>query len=140
MTSPRQDDAPRPFGGADPTRDIRLPSLPDRPPSVLPREWSDQQPPSPAPATPSPSGASRRTPAGTSSVDLRTDELQPPHGRSRERTLSFVSPDVARGRPRPTVGRTPRPPRRWHWVVLALLPVVVIVVSGLWWLLLLRAA
>jgi hypothetical protein len=40
----------------------------------------------------------------------------------------------------PTVGRTPRRPRRWPWIVLALLAVVVIAVTGVWWLLLLRAA
>ena len=131
----------RPFGAADPTRDIRLPALPDRPPSVLPREWSGMHPPSPTPGVPAPSGAGDGAPAtGTPSVDLQTDELDAPRGRSRERTIAFAAPEMAGGRPTPTVGRTPRRPRRWPWVVLALLPVVVIVVSGVWWLLLLRAA
>lgn len=119
MTSPGQDGAPGMSGAADPTRDIRLPSLPDRPPSVLPRAWA---------------GAQR-----TASAGLQTDELEPPRGRSRERTIAFVTPEMARGRPTPTIGRTPRRPRRWPWIVLALLPLVVIVGSGVWWLLLLRA-
>ena len=138
---PRQDDAARPFGAADPTRDIRLPALPDRPPSVLPREWSDLHPPAPAPGLPAPSRPGDGPAANrASSVDLQTDELDAPRGRSRERTIAFITPEMARGRPMPTVGRTPRRRRRWPWVVLALLPVVVIVVSGIWWFLLLRAA
>jgi hypothetical protein len=135
------DGAPTAFGAADPTRDIRLPPLADRPPSALPREWSGIHPPSPTPETPPPSAAGDGPAAtGASSVDIQTDELDPPRGRSRERTISFVTPEMARGRPMPTVGRTPRRPRRWPWVVLALLPLVVIVVSGVWWFLLLRAA
>jgi hypothetical protein len=139
--SPRPDGASTAFGAADPTRDIRLPPLADRPPSALPREWSGMHPPSPAPDAPAPLTADDGPAAnGTSSADLQTDELDPPRGRSRERTIAFVTPEMARGRPMPTVGRTPRRPRRWPWVVLALLPVVVIVVSGIWWFLLLRAA
>jgi hypothetical protein len=78
--------------------------------------------------------------SGASSADLQTDELVPPRARSRERTIAFVTPEMARGRPTPTIGRTPRRPRRWPWIVLALLPLVVILGSGVWWLLLLRAA
>ncbi len=124
--SPRQDGASTAFGAADPTRDIRLPALPDRPPSVLPREWAGMHPPSPT--------------RGTPSVDLQTDKLDAPRGRSRERTIAFAAPEMAGGRPAPTVGRTPRRPRRWPWVVLTLIPVLVIVVTGVWWLLLLFAA
>jgi hypothetical protein len=123
MTSPGQDGAPPTSGVADPTRDIRLPALSDRPPSVLPRAWAGVQPPRSA-----------------SPADLQTDELAPPRGRSRERTIAFVTPEMARGRPTPTIGRTPRRPRRWPWIVLALLPLVVILGSGVWWLLLLRAS
>ena len=138
--SPRPVDAETPSGVADPTRDIRLPALPDRPPSVLPREWSDLHPPSAASGSPAPSSSGDEPAAhGASAVDLQTDELEPPRGRSRERTIAFVSPEMARGRPMPTVARTPRRRRRWPWIVLALLPLVVIIVSGLWWLLLLRA-
>jgi hypothetical protein len=138
--SPRHDAVGGP-SGADPTRDIRLPAMPDRPPSVLPREWSGMNPPPPVPDVPAPPGADDGAAGrGTSAVDLQTDELDPPFGRPRERTISFVTPEMARGRPMPTVGRTPRHPRRWPWVLLALIPVVVIAVSGVWWFLLLRAA
>jgi hypothetical protein len=154
--SPRQDGAPTAFGAADPTRDIRLPAIADRPPSVLPREWSGVQPPSPQPASPqpaapqpapSPQPASREPsragggPAATRNppVDLQTDDLQAPRP-PRERTIAFASPEAAVGRPTPTVQRKPRPPRRWPWVMVALLPVLVIVVSGVWLFLLLRAA
>jgi hypothetical protein len=137
--SPRPDGAATAFGAADPTRDIRLPALADRPPSVLPQEWSGLQPPAPPPALPEPSRAGDGAPAKRiPSVDLQTDDLRAP--RSRERTIAFASPEAAVGRRTPTVGRRPHPPRRWPWVVLALLPVVVIVVSGVWWFLLLRAA
>jgi hypothetical protein len=142
--SPRQDGASTAFGTADPTRDIRLPALADRPPSVLPREWSGMQPPSPPTASPAPAAAGDAAPAqGNPSVDLRTDDLVAPRATYRtspERTIAFASPEAAGGRPMPTVGRTPHPSRRWPWVVLALLPVLVIVVSGVWWFLLLRAA
>jgi len=139
--SPQPDDASTAFGAADPTRDIRLPAMADRPPSVLPREWSALRPPSPPPAPPAPSraddgGAAKQI----SSVDLQTDDLRAPRSTSRERTIAFASPEAAVGRPTPTVGPRPRPSRRWPWVVLALLPVLVIVVSGVWWFLLLRAA
>jgi hypothetical protein len=72
--------------------------------------------------------------------DEPTDVLAPPHGRPRERTLAFASPEAAPGRPLPTVGRKPRGPRRWPWVVISVLPVLVIVISGIWWFLLLRSA
>jgi hypothetical protein len=136
---PQPDEAGGPSGGADPTRDIRLPAMPDRPPSVLPREWSGLNPPPPAPEVPAPPQADD-VPAGRAAVDLQTDELDPPFGRPRERTISFVTPEHARGRAMPTIGRTPRRPHRWPWILLALLPVLVIVVSGVWWLLLLRGA
>jgi hypothetical protein len=135
--SPRPDGVSTSSGAADPTRDIRLPAMADRPPSVLPRAWSGRQPP-PAPASPraDDGAAERRNPP----VDLQTDDLQAPRLTPRERTIAFASPEAAVGRPNPTVGRKPRRPRRWPWVVLALLPVLVIVVSGVWWFLLLRAA
>ena len=96
--------------GADPTRDVRLVALP-RP-----------GPPAVVPTA----------------VDQETDQLGPPV--VRERTIAFSSPEMAHGRRMPTISRTPRRPRRWPWIVLSLLPVVVIVVTGIWWLLLLRAA
>jgi hypothetical protein len=111
--SPPQDQAATPTGGPDPTRDIRW--------AALPR-------------------LQRPVAAESSAVDQPTDQLDPPFGRSRERTIAFASPEAAVGRPKPTIGRTPRAARRWPWVVLALLPVLVIAGAGIWWVLLLRAA
>jgi hypothetical protein len=116
-------------GGADPTRDIRLPSLPDRPPSILPSQWASAQPP-----------AEKARPVPTSLVDQPTDTLGPPGGRPRECTIAFASPEMATGRPASTVGPTRRRPRRWPWVVLTLVPILVILGAGLTLVLLLRGA
>ena len=116
-------------GGADPTRDIRLPSLPDRPPSNLPPQWASAQPP-----------VEKERPAPRSLVDQPTVTLGPPGGRSRERTIAFASPEMASGRPASTVGPTRRRPRRWPWVVLTLVPILVIVGAGLTLVLLVRGA
>ena len=130
------------FGGPDPTRDIKLPPLPGRPPSVLPPEWT-QAPPSPRPDAPTPDlpgpppGTSVREvrpaparPRATPLVDEPTDELAPPRDRPRERTIAFASPAMAAGRPMPVIGPTSRH-RRWPWVLLTLLPVLVIAGAGI---------
>ena len=96
----------------DPTRDIRWSPLPD----VAAR----------APERPE--------------ADQPTDELTPPPGKPRERTIAFASPEMAGGRPAPTIGPRPRPRRRWPWVVLSLVPIVVIVGAGIALVVLLRAA
>jgi len=101
--------APTPVG-ADPTRDIRWSPLP---------------------------GVAARS-AGRPQADQPTDELTPPRDRPRERTISFASPEMAGGRPAPTIGATPRRRRRWPWVALALLPIVVIVGAGIALVILLR--
>jgi hypothetical protein len=156
---PQHDHAPTALNGPDPTRDIRLPPLLDRAPAAMPRAWaaislgeSAAPPDAPSPDASSPEDDSRPDDSRPDDAALRaqprpsvlpdepTDVLAPPQGRPRERTLSFASPEAAPGRPMPTVGRTPRGPRRWPWVVMALLPVLVIVISGIWWFLLLRAA
>ena len=111
--SPPQDQTSRPSIGADPTRDIRRVALPR---------------------------LKRQAVEANSTVDQPTDQLSPPFGRPRERTIAFLTPDMARGRAMPTVSRTPGRSRRWPWILLALLPVLVIAVSGVWWVLLLRAA
>ena len=103
---PSHDQAARAFGAADPTRDIRLPPLADRPPSAMPQEWASMQP------TPSPATC---------------------HLRGRERDGPLAGPAA------PSVGRTPRRPRRWPWVALTLLPVLVIAGAGIALLVLLRA-
>jgi hypothetical protein len=35
------------------------------------------------------------------------------------------------GRPAPTVGPSPRRPRRWPWIALTLLPIIVIAGAGI---------
>ncbi|MCW2531956.1 MAG: hypothetical protein JWP62_1526 [Blastococcus sp.] len=159
MTDRPHDEPPAPD---DRTRDITLPPLPDRPPSALPREWAGMQPrpSSRTPEVPAPSSegagpapdfsapppdthvvdvaAPTAAPHGTPLVDEPTDQLDPPRGRPRERTLAFAYPEMAGGRPAPTVRPTPRRPRRWPWVVLTLLPILVIVGAGITFLLLLR--
>ena len=111
MTPPR-DDCP---AAPDRTRDIRLPPLPGSSAPVLPAAWT--RPPQVLGNEP-------------------TDRLQRPRD-PREPTLAFSSPEMVH---RPVeavlVGRTPR---RWPWAVLAALPVLVIVVTGIWLLLLLQA-
>jgi hypothetical protein len=148
MTDPPQhDQAPTVFGGPDPTRDIRLPPLPDRAPAAMPREWAASQPAASAPdfsapppdldeieeVAPTARAAPVRPPAAPPRPlpDQPTDELHPPRGRPRERTLAFASPEMAGGRPTPTVSRTPRRPRRWPWVLLTLLPILVITGAGI---------
>ena len=141
MTEPPQHaQAPTAFGGPDPTRDIRLPPLTDRPASAMPREWAQSGPDFSVPPPENPETEVAPRPQPEPVFDEPTDELAPPRGRSRERTISFASPEMAEGRPAPTVGPTPRRPRRWPWIVIALLPVLVIVVTGAWLFLLLRAA
>ncbi|RBY95299.1 hypothetical protein DQ237_14600 [Blastococcus sp. TF02-8] len=135
----------------DRTRDITLPPMPDRPPAVLPKAWEGlhgrvDQPttavPGPAPAPPAaPPQVSREDAVARIEARLlasqRTDELAPPPGPGRrDRTLSFSSPEM-RNRPVEPV-RVGRTARRWPWVLLTLLPIVVIVGAGVTWLLLLR--
>lgn len=132
--------------GADPTRDIRLPPLAERP---LPPLRPDSDAAEPRPTT---SGLQ---------VDQPTDEVVGPPKGVREPTLTFegtsserwaaglaATPDPAWSalppRSGPVVGPRPRPARergrRWPWVVLTLVPLLIIVGAGLWLLLLLRAA
>src|SRR3954452_9466656 len=95
----------------DPTRDIRWSPLPD---------------------------VAARAPERL--VDQPTDELTPPRAKPRERTIAFASPEMAGGRPAPTIGARPRPRRRWPWVGLTLVPIVVIVGAGIALVVLLRTA
>lgn len=149
----------RPQNGApldhDPTRDITLPPLPDRPGPALPREWARFRPTAPAEGTaatpdfssPPPLApnddpdaaqpADAPEPAEVSVLaDQPTDKLNPPP-RPRERTLAFSSPEMSRRPVRPVqVGRSPR---RWPWVVLTLLPILVIAGAAAAWLMLIRA-
>jgi hypothetical protein len=108
----------------DRTRDITLPPLPDRPPPVLPREWAGL-----APAAPAAEEEARRLAKG------RTDEIEQPPAAARERTLAFSSPEM-RHRPIEPV-QVGANPRRWPWVLLTLVPVLVILGFGIAWLVLL---
>lgn len=137
---------PDPRLGTDPTRDIRLPPLAARPLPPL-RPESDAAEPEP-------------TTTGLQ-VDQPTDEVSGPARGAREPTLTFegtnaerwaaglaAPPDPAWSalppRSGPLVGPRARPPRvrgrRWPWVVLTLIPLLIIVGAGVWLLLLLRAA
>jgi hypothetical protein len=138
MTEPPEHE-PSAAPAADPTRDIRLPPLPGRPAPVLPAAWA--RPPG------DPAG---EAPVPASLVDQPTDQWGPPGGVPRHQTLDLP---CAMAPPHGAGGSTPGGPgavsvvvtarrrrRRWPWVVVSLLPVLVIVVTGIWLLLLLRAA
>ena len=154
MTDRTHDDPPAP---ADRTRDITLPPLPDRPPPALPKAWAGLPSPSPldspttavsgpvarpAPPEPQVEQVEEVDPAVEAERRLarsRTDEiLPPPKPAVRQRTLAFSSPEM-RHRPIEPV-RVDRKPRRWPWVVLTLLPILVILASAIGWLILLRGS
>ncbi len=82
--SERSDERPQ-APRADPTRDIRLPPLPDRPASAVPPEWSTYVPaadrPAPreaAPPPPPPPAAAAVDRPSQRSVDEPTDRLASP--------------------------------------------------------------
>ena len=159
--SQRPQDRPRPGTPAleDPTRDIRLPPRPDRPPPAMPRAWAgftgepvsdaaspDFSAPPPAAAPPpavSPSPDTEQAPGtetaapeqparppwGTPLVDQPTDELGKLGAQPRERTLAFSSPEMSQ-RPAGPV-HVARTPRRWPWVLVALLPLLIIAGTGI---------
>lgn len=162
MVGPSERDPQSTSGLADPTRDIRLPPLPGRAGPELPPEWAalrvegDPAAPDPTPAAPSAPDADGTT--AQRLADQPTDQLgQPPQG-DRDRTLTFsgtsaqrwaaghpATPDPAwssvPAAPGPVVAPRQRPERRsrrWPWVVLTLVPILVIVVTGVWLLLLMR--
>ena len=91
--SERSDDRPQSGPRADPTRDIRLPALPDRPASAVPPGWSSYVPAAGATAigTPAP-GAPAADPVGSPSpedVDEPTDRLSSDHP-LRQGTRAFT--------------------------------------------------
>ena len=128
---------------ADPTRDIRLPPLPGTTPPVLPTEWRGRA----VPAAPEPEAVP---------ADQPTDELGTPPAADRERTLTFsgsaaqrwaaghaATPDPAWSAAPPARGPVVAPrarerSRRWPWIVLTLVPVLVIVITGVWLLVLMQ--
>jgi len=127
VTEPPEQQLPTALG-ADPTRDIRLPPRPGGPAPVLPAAWAKAPPEAPAQE---PLAAAPPLP------NEPTDRLQPPP-RPRERTLAFSAPEMVHRPAGPVqVGRSPR---RWPWAVLVALPLLIIVGTGIWLLLLLRGA
>jgi hypothetical protein len=66
----------------------------------------------------------------------RTDEIVRSPAAVRERTLAFSAPEM-RHRPIEPV-RVGSTPRRWPWVLLTLVPLLVILVSGVAWLVLVQ--
>jgi hypothetical protein len=199
MSTPPQD----PAGDAparthdDRTRDIRLPSLPDRPPAAVPAEWQAHVRPAPVEQPAGEEGTPDATAAVSAALppepapprpyalpDEPTDELSSPQ-QVRQQTIAFDAPAAggpeagaadltgrsAPGQDTPGFGAPPfRPPstaapgpggpsygtppssgppergikadrtRRWPWVVLTVLPILVIVLAGLLLVLLLRGA
>jgi hypothetical protein len=152
---PLDDRHPSSQGVNDPTRDIRLPPLPGSTPAALPPEWSAAAQPAPSAvqaSVPEPALPRVHDPVD----DEPTDLLPPPVSPDRQRTLTFDSPagDLGHGLGQPPFGSpgtagpapvlqppapVPAPPaarpdphtRKWPWVLLVLLPLVVIVVAGL---------
>jgi hypothetical protein len=139
VTDPQ--DPPPPSGLADPTRDIRLPPRPGTPGPDFPPEWEALQPAEPPPPDealaelPTDEVASRRPETPDRDPTLTFD------GSARERWAAghAATPDPVWSAASGSVVVTGRRrPRRWPWVVLTLLPLVVIAVSGVWLLLLMR--
>jgi hypothetical protein len=116
----------------DRTRDITLPPLPGRPPPALPQAWAGLRP---APAEEPAQEADPAVEEARLLAGRRTDEMaKPPPAAVRERTLAFSSPEMRHRSIEPV--RVQPKPRRWPWVVLTLLPILVIVGFGVAWLLL----
>ena len=147
---------------ADPTRDIRLPPLPGTAGPGLPPEWealrTDGDRSAPEPTSPRLAAPAADDTTSETLVNQPTDELgRRPEG-VRDKTLTFrgtsaqrwaaghpATPDPAwssvPAAPGPAVAPRPRPDgrsRRWPWVVLTMVPILVIVVTGVWLLILMR--
>lgn len=141
-----------PTSDDDRTRNIRLPSLPDRPPAVVRPEWQAHVPPgmgtSPVAARPHAAAPAAETvrleqpspealPRSPDAIARQpTDTLSSPW-RVREQTLSFGAPADGGRAPAALGSRSPdfaapaaTRTRRWPWVVLILLPILVIAISG----------
>jgi hypothetical protein len=119
---------PRAQGFDGPTRDIRLPRPAGSPPLVVRPEWSSYaaQPDAPSEPAALPEKPPRLT-------EQPTDELPEPTRRPREPTLRFEGGGgFPRPAPAPRIPEQPARSRKWPWVLAALLPVVVIVGSGIW--------
>jgi hypothetical protein len=153
MTDHPREDHPARRAYDDRTRDITLPPLADRPPSALPRQWAGLAPqPAPSQDTPAPDSSASppdtqvadvpRSPATDAGVarnpfaDQPTGALRTRGDGPRDPTLAF-SERAMRHRPVGPV-QVDRAPRRWPWVVLVLLPILIIAGAGIALLLILR--
>jgi hypothetical protein len=119
MTDPSRERPPLPPDQA--TRDIRLPSLPGRPPPAVPPEWTSYVPAD----QPAADGVAPRR-----GGDEPTDRLASPSGPARKRTLSFRPPPAVQLL---KVSVTPRRRRtgRVLWALFFLI-LAVIVASGVY--------
>jgi len=147
---PREDPARQAYD--DRTRDITLPPLADRPPSALPRQWAgpvasapSQDTAAPDFSAPPPDTRMADVPpppvtaaAGvwTPLMDQPTDALRRRGDGPRAPTLAFSEREMLH-RPVGQV-RVDRAARRWPWIVLVLLPILIIAGAGVALLLILR--
>ena len=155
--SDRSPDGPRPGGWvpppADATRDIRLPPVADRPGPAVRPEWAPyvpapqesphpttaaQAPPAPPVVQSAPVEQARgpeqaREPEQPRPHDPPTDRLAAPHDRPRSTTLAFQPPPQVQLL-KVSVG----PSRRsgWLWALAIIVPLLVILGSGVWLVLL----
>lgn len=139
----RSPDGPQPGGWvpppADATRDITLPPLPDRPAPAVRPEWAPYVPP-PGPTAPAqqdgaePQADAEATRADAapprSPYDLPTDRFAPRGDHARSRTLAFQPPSQVQLL-KVSVGARRRR-GRWLWVVAILVPLLIILGSGVY--------
>ena len=141
--SDRSPDGPRPGDWvpppADATRDIRLPPVPDRPAPAVRPEWASYvpQPAASAPPSHEPEPAAQQTQETQARTpeqprrphDLPTDRLAAPQDQSRSSTLAFQPPP-----PVQLLKVSVGPSRRsgWLWAVAILVPLLIIIGSGIW--------
>jgi hypothetical protein len=119
-------------------------SAPEAPPAAPDAGPSGSSPVSEAAASPSALQTAGPPTRAQRLASEPTDELFPPGGLQREPTLKLeqgagalprvAPPPAAPARPRNDGGR------RWPWVLIALLPIIVIVGSGIWLFILLSHA
>jgi hypothetical protein len=129
--SERSTDRPHTAPRADATRDIRLPSLPDRPAPAVPPEWSSYVPAAPAPAPAAAARAVREDRPSPRSVDEPTDRLAARSEDPLRQSTQAFSPPPSVQLLKVSVGPTRRRTTKVLWT-LVLLTVAVIVACGIY--------
>ena len=125
--SERSPDRPQSAPRADPTRDIRLPPMPDRPAPAVPEGWTSYVPPTPAPAAPATADAPRQQ-----QVDGPTDRLASPSDHPlRQGTRAFAPPPSVQLLKVSVTPRRRRTTTRVLWT-LVFLTLAVIVACGVY--------